>query len=403
MKILTFCLALIVMSCTVSLGQTYKVLWSFGSSPSDGAQPVSNLIADASGNLYGTTQAGGIATPCKFSSCGTVFELSPNSDGTWSETILYYFCSNALGRQCLDGKSPNTGLVFDAAGNLYGTTAGGGEGVACSDPTVGCGTVFELSPPSERGALWNETVLYNFCGEASGFTCLDGEAPGGQLVFDAAGNLFGTTNLGGTGFLYGGTVFQLSPGTGGWTHSILHNFCVNGEIHKGCPDGTRPYAGVTFDKSGNLYGTTAVGGAANGTGEGTVYGMSRDGDSWTFTNIVTFYQSANLSDPLGTVALDSGGNIYGTLSQGGNGAGAVFEIVKNSRVQRTFLFNGTDGDRPEAGLILDPKRRAAYGTTAGEQGVGNVFKIEPSGVETVLYTFCQLTNVRTGISLLLAC
>jgi uncharacterized repeat protein (TIGR03803 family) len=221
MKNIAFCVLLVLASCVFSLGQTYKVLWSFGSVPNDGAYPVSNLIFDSSGNLYGTTGLGGGT-----SSGGTAFELSPQSDGTWKETVLHRFCSVSHYISCLDGAGPASGLIFDAAGNLYGT-AGGGDKI-CSNDLSGCGVVYELSPPSTPGAGWTEEVLYNFCSvKGTNNVCLDGKFPYSQLVFDGAGNLYGTTLEGGSGRLPGGegTVFELSPTANGWVETVLYNFC----------------------------------------------------------------------------------------------------------------------------------------------------------------------------------
>jgi uncharacterized repeat protein (TIGR03803 family) len=211
-----------------------RVLHSFGSGPDDGSTPVAGLIFDAAGNLYSTTSGGGTYGP------GTVFELTPAG----TETVLYSF--GAFG----DGVSPYAGLIFDAAGNLYGTTYGGGA-YQCS-LGAGCGTVFELSPNGTGG--WTETVLHSF-GNGT-----DGAIPSAGLIFDAAGNLYGTTAYGGDygGYNGDGTVFELSPnGSGGWTETVLHNFHYNGT------DGVSPYAGLIFDAAGNLYGTTREGGTSS--------------------------------------------------------------------------------------------------------------------------------------------
>jgi len=177
------CAALIVLSCGFAVGQQYKVLYSFaGLQSGDGSQPLGDLVLDRSGNLYGTTLGGGNSV-C--SGCGTVFQLSPNADGSWTETVLYTFCSNVVNFQCLDGTFPRAGLVLDGAGNLYGTTSDGGN-QAC---TIGsCGVVFQLSPPSVPGGSWAETVLYNFCSNEVNHQCLDGNNPQSQLARDAAGN-----------------------------------------------------------------------------------------------------------------------------------------------------------------------------------------------------------------------
>ncbi len=204
-------------------GWTEKVLYSFGvAGGGEGSGPSSGVIFDNSGNLYGTTFAGG---PNNF---GVVFELTP-SGGGWAENTLYRFSGGT------DGGAPLAGLVLDSSGNLYGATSVGGSG--------GGGTVFVLSP--SNGA-WTFNVIYSFT---------EGEGPAGTLAIDAGGNLYGTTQSEGA---YGyGSVFELSPGGGGWSHRTLHDFCSQGPP---CSDGAEPFAGVTLDANGNLYGTTQEGG-----------------------------------------------------------------------------------------------------------------------------------------------
>jgi len=387
------CAATLVLASCFALGQQYKLLWSFGGAPNnDGGLPVSSLVLDSAGNLYGTTESGGTID------AGTVFELSPNPDGTWLETVLYNFCTNLANGLCLDGQDPVAGLAFDQAGNLYGTTNNGGS-VYCPITSFGCGTVFELSPPGRGKTIWTETVLYSFCSDLSGNQCLDGALPASQLIFDASGNLYGTTATSGTGAWAGGTVFELSPNVGGWTHTTLYNFCVNGH-GRICPDGDQPQAGVTFDKAGNLYGTTMSGGTRNTQGTGEVYELSPISNGWTQTVVFAFSPSGRgLAIPLGTVSFDPSGNLYSTASEGFPGGG-VFELQPKTRTERHFVFNGTnEGGGPAAGVLIDPKIKALYGTTVGGgsgQG-GVVFKITKSGQETVLYNFCQQANCTDGL------
>src|ERR1019366_9536867 len=229
---------------TSTWAQTHEqVLHSFGNG-TDGANPQAGLIVDAAGNLYGTTVGGGTY------GYGTVFELTPNGSGGWTEKVLYSFCSQAY---CPDGSEPYAGLIFDAVGNLYGTTLDGGTN------WFG-GTVFELTPAG--GGSWTETVLHSFNKNGT-----DGANPYAGLIFDAVGNLYGTTEEGGT---YGyGTVFELTPAAGGvWTEKVLHNFNNNGT------DGGTPYAGLIFDAARNLYGTTAGGGTYY---SGTVFRVNANG------------------------------------------------------------------------------------------------------------------------------
>jgi len=178
--------------------QQEKILHSFNGT--DGAGPGAPLIMDAKGNFYGTTVAGGTGTGCG-SGCGTVFELTHG--GGWTAKVLHQFTLNS-GK---DGVNPRAGLIFDAAGNLYGTTYGGGA----HDE----GMVFELSPSA--GGRWTEKILYSFKRHA------DGIYPWAGLIFDSAGNLYGTTLYGGA--FSQGTVFELTPSPGGgWTEKLLHQF-----------------------------------------------------------------------------------------------------------------------------------------------------------------------------------
>jgi uncharacterized repeat protein (TIGR03803 family) len=207
---------------------------------------VAGVTFDQAGNLYGTTSLGGLTgIACSSSGCGTVFKLTPGSGGTWTETLLHEF-SDSQG----DGAAPDAGLVFDQAGNLYGTTAAGGTHGICG--VNGCGIVFELSPQS---GSWHESILYTFLGS-------DATTPLAGVVFDQHGNLYGTTE----GGLYGdwGNVFELSPTSGGgWSETALYTFPIVGG-----GDGYFPEASLILGQSGILYGTTAGGGQGNG---GTVF------------------------------------------------------------------------------------------------------------------------------------
>ncbi len=388
----------VVLSCSFALGQQYKVLWTFGSVPNDGLEPVASLISDAAGNLYGTTQFGGTST---VDIGGTVFELSPQPDGTWTETVLYNFCTTLGENGCLDGGSPQAGLTFDAQGNLYGTTAGGGANY-CPSGYPGCGTVFELSPPLQPGGPWTESVLYSFCSVLQGNRCLDGQRPLSQPVFDASGNLYGTAAYGGNTAAYGGVVFELSPGPTGWIENVLYNFCTiaNGDS---CADGAYPAAGVTFDKSGNLYGTTELGGAlhSHSQGAGTVYKLSPGSSGWTENVLFVFPPpAAEGAGPVGSVTFDRAGNLYSTTEYGGqSNAGTVFRLSpKGDGTFSAFSFDGSNGNQPAAGVLVDSRRAAVYGTTSigGTEGCGTVFKIVPPAQETLLYSFSPQSNYASG-------
>ena len=347
-------------------GWMKKVLHNFGKG-TDGASPYGSLIFDAAGNLYGTTTAGG-NTGC-LPSCGTVFELTPQPGGKWTENVLYSFNNNGA-----DGASPEDGLIFDAAGNLYGTTAFGGT-------QGGGGTVFELMP--QAGGIWTENVLYSFNNNGT-----DGAYPAADLIFDGAGNLYGTTGAGGT---YGrGTVFELMPQAGGgWTENVLYSFNNNGT------DGAGPQGRLIFDGAGNLYGTTVEAGIHRRRG-GTVFElMPQAGGSWTEQVLHSFNKDgANPGDGL---VFDGAGHLYGTTEQGGtHNSGAVFELTPQAgggwAEQVVHSFNGKDGAFPRARLVLDGAGDL-YGTTVdgGTYAYGTVFELMPRAgggwTEHVLHSF----------------
>jgi uncharacterized repeat protein (TIGR03803 family) len=399
MRNTALCAALVVLGCGLALGQAQeKVLWSFGGPPNDGARPLANLVSDASGNLFGTTYSGGNSTAsiCD-GGCGTIFQLSPGPDGTWEESILYNFCTTFFGGQCVDGALPSAGLVLDSAGNLYGTTSAGGS-ESCPIQSTGCGTVFELSPPG-AGGVWTESVLHNFCSDYSNSLCLDGAVPVAQLTFDAVGNIFGTSVAGGSASA--GIVFELSLNSGVWIQTVLYNFCSTG---RGviCPDGKYPWAGVTFDNSGNIYGTTEVGGSSRSQGGGTVYELTPGSGGWTESVLLrSLPPYPGGKGPIGTVSFDEMGNLYSTAQGGGPaGWGSVFRLGPKGNVSY-FLFDEIDGFSPSAGVLVDSKRHAIYGTTIGGggdgSGRGTVFRITGHAQETVLYTFCARYPCTDGI------
>lgn len=274
------------------------MLHSFGNG-NDGRAPRANLIFDASGNLYGTTFGGGSDGD------GTVFELSPNGDGTWSENVLYSFQSGGT-----DGNWPDADLTFDPAGNLYGTTRIGGT------DTFHVGTVFELSPNGH--GTWTESILHSFQSDGK-----DGNTPLAGLVLDTAGNLYGTTEYGGGASCSCGTVFELSPGKNGqWTEHILHSFNVE--------NGSGPVAGVIFDAAGSLYGTTFSGGSRN---NGTVFKLSPNGQGGWKESVLHSFSTLGRGNkdgvnPWAGLILDAAGNLYGTATAGGSkNNGTVFEIT----------------------------------------------------------------------------
>ena len=227
---------------------------------------------------------------------GVVYELT-RSGGGWTEHVLYAFSGS-------DGSQPFAGIIFDSAGNAYGTTAQGGQN--------GFGTVYELSP-SGRG--WTEKVLYSYQNGS------DGSTPIGGLIFDSSGDLYGANDNGGSGGA--GTVFELTPSGGGWTYHLLNSFTGGAQCG--------PRASLAFDSLGNLLGTTYCGGANN---QGNVFKLTPSGGSWTYTSLYDFTNGADGAKPISNVIFDSSGDLYGTASLGGNttnctfiGCGVVWEIT----------------------------------------------------------------------------
>lgn len=227
-----------------------------------------------------------------------------------------------------------------------------------------------------------------------------GPLPVSQLTFDASGNLYGTTSTGGTSIRNAGTLFELSHGTKGWTETVLYSFCSSGQ-GDACPDGAEPLAGATFDKSGNLYGTTKLGGSQKYQGRGIVYKLSPSANGWTEAVVFLFaYPFGHGEVPAGTVTFDALGNLFGTASGGGqSGAGTVFRLSSNEGGKvRTFSFDGQDGRTPMAGVLIDSKNAAIYGTTfaGGTAQAGTVFSIVAPAQESVLYNFCLQQGCTDG-------
>ena len=315
----------------------------------DGFAPYAGLVIGSDGSLYGTTHAGGQGSDCaQRYGCGTVFRISPGANiGAWDEAVLHGFGYS-------DGSNPDHGdLVFDHAGNLYGTTRNGGAN--------GQGTVFELT--SNRGA-WTETVLHSF-GE------VDGASPLSGVVFDGQGNLYGTTSAGGADGM--GTVYRLQPSGAGWGEDVLYSF-TNGI------DGSTPVAGLIVDTSGNLYGATETGGTAGG---GTVFELSTTaGGSWSFTTLVSLSGPPS-GGPAGNLLMDAGGNLYGTTSgDGSQNFGSVFKLTWSNGAWSYHSLHdftgGMDGGTPYSRLVLDATGDL-YGTASadGAYGQGVIFEIAP--------------------------
>jgi uncharacterized repeat protein (TIGR03803 family) len=352
---------LFVLASLASLSQAqtkdrYRVLHSFASGK-DGSAPFAGLVLDRAGDLYGTTWGGGGT-----GAFGIVFELLPRSGGKWVEKVVHRFAPRT------EGGGPFAGLVFDVAGNLYGTTRTGGSN--------GVGTVFEMTP--EAGG-WAYNVLDSYGSNASligdsggnlygnigpgkygegaatelthgakGWEqrwlysfcpkinpCLDGDAPYAGLTWDTAGNLYGTTELGGKGVGGDwGTVFELEHTSTGWKHLLLHSF----PGFQG--DGKVVYAGVIFDGSGNLYGATNSGGACDTCG--TVFKLTRGAEGrWKESILYNFPKAYDGSSPGASLVFDADGNLYGTAATGGNnacanGCGVVFKLMRASDGKWTY-------------------------------------------------------------------
>jgi len=330
----------------------------------DGLIPYSEVVFGAHGTLYGTTLEGGTSANCEFG-CGAVYNLKPPS--TVCKTVICFWNSIPIHSftDGPDGGNPNSTPVFDSQNNLYGTAALGG--------TAGIGVAYEMTESS--GGTWTQTVIHNFTGA-------DGAYPYATLVFDLAGNLYGTTGYGGQ--FNQGTIFRLSPSGSGWNLTTLYSF-------HGSTDGAQPNGGVILDSAGNLYGATAEGGSDGG---GTVYELSPSRGSWNFSLL---YSLAGRSDgtyypgPVNALAMDGRGNLYGTaLLDGAFNHGSAFELTpSNGSWTYTSLHDftgGTDGSDPIGSVLLDGTGNI-YGTAAfggaennncfGGPGCGVVWEITP--------------------------
>jgi uncharacterized repeat protein (TIGR03803 family) len=321
--------------------QTYteSVIYSFGHGV-DGNEPLfSGVVRDAAGNLYGTTIAGGTF------SGGTVFKV----DQSGKETVLHNFFG---GR---DGEKPYAGLVRDAAGRLYGTTYNGGnQNSTCSS---GCGVVFEID------LYGHEKILHRFSGTP------DGAIPVGGLILDSAGNLYGTTEMGGTAGA--GTVFKVNASG---AETVLYSF-------GGTSDGGYPQASLVRDTAGNLYGTTSNGGPG---GFGTVFRLDSSGHE---TVLYSFSGGSDGSNPMARLLRGPNGDLFGTTFLGGTyGGGTVFKVDANGNESVLHAFNN-DGAYPESPLVRDSQGDMYGATIQGDLGSGTVFKITPQGAFSVLYGF----------------
>jgi len=421
--------ALTLILTQAAQAQTFNVIHNFtgGDDGRDGAKPENGLTMDNAGNLYGTTLRGGNG-PCTgddgLSGCGTVFELKHVGSG-WIFNPIYSFVGGS------DGAGPWGRVVFGPDGSLYGTTTAGGQGDCQSYGYSGCGTVFRLRPPAHICASfscsWTETPLYRFAGDS------DGSLPYGPDVFDQSGNLYGVTYYGGLGV---GVVYKLAPLGGGWTHSVIYNFGSGGDgdaagpfigpnidqngnlygttngggsynigaVYRLTPsgsdwvetvlysfqngsDGFGSAAGVIFDNSGNLYSATPTGGRGGG---GVVFELTPSDGSWTFNSLYSLTGAGNgyYSGPNDSLSMDAAGNLYGTIE--GNpdigDYGTVFKLTPGgggwTYTALHVFTGGSDGGRPRSNLVFD-RNGNIFGTTllggtgSCTSGCGVVFEISP--------------------------
>jgi hypothetical protein len=387
----------------------FKVLHNFGSG-TDGSIPAGPLTLDGNGNLYGGTGAGG-GLGCEGYGCGTIFKLTREASGRWSEEALHDFANNG------DGAAPENNLVLDRSWNLYGTLNGAGvaQGAifelkyasglwtlsliyqhqefspgllldmtgdligSIGPGNLGDGAVGKLSPTAKG---WTYKQLYSFCSPKGG--CPNGDEPDEPLSWDTRGNLYGTTVFGGNGSpkcpgnLGCGVAFQMTPDSdGSWTYHVMHRFA------NFPTDGQYP-SGLVVDASGNAYGVTGYGGAHK---SGTIYKMTPStGGHWKQTVLYDFPNCAEGCGPGGTMVFDKAGNLYGTSSGGladcgGYTCGVVFKLTPQAggtwKYSVVHKFNGNDGAFPW-GVIVDGKGNL-FGTTenGGTYNAGVAFEITP--------------------------
>jgi uncharacterized repeat protein (TIGR03803 family) len=367
LSVMTFALIMaLILAPGAWAASKYKVLYSF-TGGADGSQPQYGvLILDTTGNLYGMTTAGGA------SGNGAVFKLTKNSDGSWTESVLYSFAGGT------DGANPWAGLIFDASGNLYGTTEYGGASSA--------GTVFQLVPNSD--GTWTENLLYSFAGSSGGAN------PETGVIFDASGALYGTTSAGGTQGM--GVIYKLAPNSdGSWTYGALHSFT-------GGKDGSYPLWGnLTFDTKGNLFGATgdgvdAWGDCPNGNDCGSIFELTPQSDGSWKEKVIFRFNGTHGRVPFGPVVFDSAGSLYGTANGGGGDYGNAFKLTLDAkdkwseRVLHVFQGN-QDGAYPSGSVVFDTAGNL-YGTANdgedlnGDCCFGQVFKLVPRAHEWAKYT-----------------
>jgi len=404
--VLVFLLVPLVVAAQGTTSTKFRLIHTF-SGGKDGATPFAGLIIDQSGNLYGTAFLGGRGTcPPQNIGCGTVFELSPSGSG-WVFKTVYAFLGNN------DGAGPYAAVAFGPGGSLYGTTNQGGS-QACPS---GCGVVFKLKPPATacptESCAWTESVLHRFQGGDDGFY------PFSVVTVDKAGNLYGTTEQSDGA----GTVWELTRSNGAWKNTVLYDFPGSGP--------GLPFSGVIFDHAGNLYGTVAAGGATDAggiyqlsrsdpgwtekfiynfqadkdgdgptalflgksgdligatsggglKGGGTAYSLSFSTNHWTQTTLYDFKGPGY--GPWAQLTTDAAGNFYGTTWGATEGyCGTVFKLTHSSSGWKETVLHrfsgGSDGCLPYSDIVFDGHGNL-YGTTSqgGAYNDGVVFEITP--------------------------
>ena len=336
-----------------------RVLHSF-SGGNDGAVPAAGLTMDKAGNLYGGATGGGTAG-------GTVFQLK-RTGSNWIFKPIYSFQGGT------DGVYPSAKVILGPDGILYGTTEEGGDKNSCNG--YGCGTVFGLKP-GPRACItalcpWTKMVLYPFKGGT------DAASPWGPLTFDRAGNMYGTSGSGGQNGL--GTVFQLTFTGSSWTENVLYSFTGTGG------EGIYPRSGVVFDPAGNLYGTTSYGGDPScnyGSGCGSVFQLTPSGSGWTSNVLHTF--NSNEGQPSGALICDHAGNLYGTASN------VIFTLTPSGGTWTYVVLEPWGA----IGISMD-KAGSLYAAGGGFYGVGNIFKLTPSGGSWRLSLLADFTGGADG-------
>jgi len=348
--------ALTMIATQPAQAQTFTVLYNF-TGGADGENPYTGLTLDRRGNLYGTAEYGGNqASGClsygSSTGCGTVFKFSPVGS-SWVLTPLYDFAGGS------DYGNPAVGVTLGPDGALYSVIS---SNSTCDFLT--CGKVYVLRPPPStcRAALcpWTETVLHQFTGAP------DGSYPASPVVFDTAGNLYGTTVFGGNGGgYYGqGTAYELTPSNGGWTENIIYNFTDEEPL---------PSGPLALDPAGNLYGTVC-----DGSCYGAVWELVPSQSGWTYHDLY-FFNGNNGADP-GGVVRDASGNLYGfTVGGIGDQSATVYELSPSNGGWVYTLVYDFGMSSFITGLSVDSAGNL-YGVNSGYPfGLGFVFKLTPSG------------------------